>query len=281
MQMRFIDVDGVPTRCLTAGSQGKPALLLVHGMTLTCDIWSRNIDYWASSRFVIAPDMLGHGFTRPKNLPQQIDIAAKIKHLISLVQTFGYERFAICASSYGALIASNLYLLYPSACTALILNGSGSCFNTESQLIGTVGRTHATYEDALKNSTPQAWCEHLKRSVFDTKTIPEHLPYILALVYAQSWIADYWAHTVESMSRPALFRRYRVLERLNEFEIPALILWGKEDHGAPLKSAQNAIGAMPDAQLIAFDRCGHLPMLEHAEAINKAVQEFLDLRNIK
>jgi pimeloyl-ACP methyl ester carboxylesterase len=65
MLMRFIPAGGVPTRCLVAGDPGKPALLLLHGLTLTADVWLRNIDALAADFHVIAPDMLGHGFTRP------------------------------------------------------------------------------------------------------------------------------------------------------------------------------------------------------------------------
>lgn len=275
MLMRFIDANGVPTRCLVAGDRTAPPLLLVHGLTLTCDLWMRNVDVLAERFHVIAPDMLGHGFTRPGLAPHEVDIAAKVDHLLALMDGLGHARFAISGSSYGALVAANLYLAQPSRVSRLILNGSGSCFSTEAQLVVAVAKAHANYGALMEASDPRGWREHLEMVVHAPASVPEVLPSLLALAYAQPWIADYWRETIAAMSDPYRFRRFRVLERLHEIDVPTLILWGRNDKGASYDSAVAAVQMLPQAHLIGIDACGHLPMLEQPVAVNQAMHAFL------
>src|SRR5690349_10266102 len=101
--MRFVDVDGVQTRCLVAGDDAAPPILLIHGLSLTADIWSRHIEALGGRFRVVAPDMLGHGFTRPVE-GAVIDIPAKLRHLLRLTEVLGFRRFAVSGSSYGGLI---------------------------------------------------------------------------------------------------------------------------------------------------------------------------------
>jgi pimeloyl-ACP methyl ester carboxylesterase len=136
MLMRFADVDGVPTRYLTAGAPQAPVLLLVHGLTLTCDIWARLADLLSPHYRVVAPDMLGHGFTKPLLAPAQVDIAAKAAHLARFVEvTTGARVFDVAGASYGALVACNMYLRDPASVRNLVLHGSASCFNDDAQLL--------------------------------------------------------------------------------------------------------------------------------------------------
>ncbi len=148
MFTRFVDVGGVATRCLVAGEEGAPALVLVHGLSLTSEIWVRNIDDLARDHRVIAVDLLGHGFTRPKD-GRPAGIEAKIGHLGAFLDAIGLERVTLCGSSYGALIAINLFLRDRDRVDRLIVNGSGSAFNTEVQLTAFTDRIFANYRPRL------------------------------------------------------------------------------------------------------------------------------------
>jgi len=273
--MRFVDVRSVATRCLLAGDPEAPPLLLVHGLTLTCDLWLRNVDALSTQFRVIAPDMLGHGFTRPAAAPHEVDIAAKVAHLVALMDAIGHGHFAVSGSSYGALVAANLYLSDRSRVTKLILNGSGSCFSTEAQLVRAVDRAHANYDALMDASDPDGWRRHLHAVVHSPASIPDALPSLLALAYAQPWIAAYWRETIAAMHDPDRFRRFRVLERLHEIEVDTLILWGRNDKGASYESAVTAVKRLPHARLVGIEACGHLPMLEQPAVVNETMIDFL------
>jgi pimeloyl-ACP methyl ester carboxylesterase len=187
----------------------------------------------------------------------------------------GHARFAVSGSSYGALVAANLYLADRSRVTRLILNGSGSCFSTETQLIQAVDRAHANYDALMDASDPDGWRRHLHAVVHSPSSIPDALPSLLALAYAQPWIAAYWRETIAATRDPDRFRRFRVLERLQEIEVETLILWGRNDKGASYESAKLAVQRLPNARLVGIEACGHLPMLEQPAAVNEAMVDFL------
>lgn len=276
MLMRFADVDGTPTRYLEAGPADAPVLLLVHGLTLTCDIWAEISDRLGAHYRVLAPDMLGHGFTRPTLAPEATDIGAKAEHLARFVEVVSMAvSYDVCGASYGALVACNLYLRHPASVRRLVLHGSASCFNDEAQLAKSVERAHTTYAGLLSASSPVGWRKHLSGSVFDDACIPPALPHVLALTYAQPWIHAYWHATIDAMSEPAKFRPFRVLERLGEIRAPVQLVWGLDDPGAPIAAGRAALSRLPDARLATLESCGHFPMFEHPEATAAAMHEFL------
>ena len=65
MQIRFIDVDGIRTRCLMGGKPGAYPLLMLHGYGGTADVWTRNIDALGEDFHAVAVDMISSGFTSP------------------------------------------------------------------------------------------------------------------------------------------------------------------------------------------------------------------------
>ena len=66
-----------------------------------------------------------------------------------------------------------------------------------------------------------------------------------------------------------------ILDNLGQITAPTLIAWGQQDSIHPVDHAYVAEERMPDARLQIFDSCGHVPHMEHPEAFNKLVLEFL------
>jgi 2-hydroxy-6-oxonona-2,4-dienedioate hydrolase len=274
MLTRFIDVNGVLTRCMVAGDPKAPALVLIHGLSLTSEIWVRNIDALARDMHVIAVDLLGHGFTRPRD-GQLPGIAEKIEHLEALIGTLDLQRVSLCGSSYGGLIAANVVLRGKKKIDKLIVNGSGSAFNTEEQLAAFMDRIHQNYRPTLAESSPDMWRQRLTGTVLNPATLPCELLAVLPLCYANPWVVPCWDATIDIMRTPQRFRPFRILDRLEQLDLPTLVVWGKQDKGGIYESAVAATARMPQARLVAFDDCAHLPMVEHPEPYNALVRDFL------
>jgi pimeloyl-ACP methyl ester carboxylesterase len=64
--------------------------------------------------------------------------------------------------------------------------------------------------------------------------------------------------------------------RYGEIDVPALVLWGRHDRVVPLAHARRLAMALPRAQLVVLDRCGHLPAEERPGASLAALEDFLD-----
>src|SRR5262245_14824299 len=67
---------------------------------------------------------------------------------------------------------------------------------------------------------------------------------------------------------------YSVAE-LSTIRVPALFVWCREDEITPLKWGEDYAAAVPGAQLVVLEGCGHLPNLEKPDAFNTAVLGFL------
>jgi len=70
----------------------------------------------------------------------------------------------------------------------------------------------------------------------------------------------------------ALAARYR------EIAVPTLLLWGRYDRVVPLAIGRRLVRAMPNADLVVLEACGHVPAEERPRASIRVLEEFLDGR---
>ena len=56
---------------------------------------------------------------------------------------------------------------------------------------------------------------------------------------------------------------------------PVLVVWGRQDSGAPIAESTALLQAMPHAQFVPVDSAGHLPHLEQPDVVVPAVVAFL------
>ena len=275
MQARFIDVDGVPTRCLYAGNENAYPILLIHGHDLIAEVWLKKIDELAKDFFVVAPDSLGSGFTGPVDLSGRPAIPQRVEHLKKLVEKLGWKRFCSCGTSYGALLGTLLYFEMPDAIDKLVINGSASAFNSNEALIATLQNTYAYAKDKIAEGGIEFWRARVAKATYDPAKIPEPLLHMLTTAYAQPWLPTAWDESLRSFMDLEASGPYRILDKLERIAVETLVVWGLNDKSALLEHAEEAVRLMPDARLVTFDECGHMMMCEHPERFNETIREFL------
>jgi pimeloyl-ACP methyl ester carboxylesterase len=64
--------------------------------------------------------------------------------------------------------------------------------------------------------------------------------------------------------------------RYGEIDVPALLLWGRQDPVVPLWTARRLADALPRSRLVLLDRCGHLPAEELPSASLRVLEAFLE-----
>lgn len=69
---------------------------------------------------------------------------------------------------------------------------------------------------------------------------------------------------------------FDVRERLDEVDVPALVVYGEHDRLAPPEYHEYLAAHLLDAELVEIPDAAHLPMVERPEAFNEAVSGFLD-----
>src|SRR5690349_9961316 len=97
---------------------GSP-LLLVHGVTVTGEMFEPVVEHFAQRHRVIVPDMRGHG--RSRAIPPPYTAAQLAADLAYLLDHLGIESTAVLGYSQGGAIAQQFALDYPRRCNRLIL----------------------------------------------------------------------------------------------------------------------------------------------------------------
>jgi pimeloyl-ACP methyl ester carboxylesterase len=71
-------------------------------------------------------------------------------------------------------------------------------------------------------------------------------------------------------------QRYQAVQaRYRTIQAPTLLLWGREDAVTPLAYGERLARDLPDARLVVYPRCGHLPMIEAEAASTRELERFL------
>jgi len=66
---------------------------------------------------------------------------------------------------------------------------------------------------------------------------------------------------------------YRAL--LPKIGCPTLVLCGRQDRLTPLENSEQMAGAIPGAQLMVIEQCGHMSTLERPAEVNSALRTWL------
>ncbi|MDA0261920.1 MAG: alpha/beta hydrolase [Proteobacteria bacterium] len=275
MRVTFVDVDGVNTRYLSEGDPSNYPLMLIHGFGGCADLFIRNIDVLADEFYVIAPDMIAHGFTGPDDFEGKPPHPKHVGHLLKLADALGLGNFCACGSSYGALIAALMYFERPQQVNKLIINGSGSCFNSEEELASALQGAKNNALTAMRAATYESCRKRTQNIVYDGSAVPEAILLPQLTSYAFPHMVPKYEEAMNGMMDIPASRPYRILERLDQLDVDTLVAWGREDPRGVYANAVEASKKMPRATLETFEKCGHLPFLEHPEQWNTAVRTFL------
>ncbi len=247
--------------------EGNP-LMLIHGSGPGVTAWANwrlVLPELARSRRVIAPDMLGFGYSeRPTD--QQYSPQRWVEHAIGVLDALGLEQVDLVGNSFGGGLSLALALQYPERVRRLILMGSiGVSFPLTPGLDAVWG-----YQPSFENMR-----KLLDIFAFDRNLVNDEL----AELRYQASIRPGFQESFSAMF-PAPRQRWidmlaspeAVIKQLpNE----TLIIHGREDAVIPLQASQRLFELIPNAQLHVFGKCGHWTQIEHASRFAQLVTNFL------
>jgi pimeloyl-ACP methyl ester carboxylesterase len=111
------------------------------------------------------------------------------------------------------------------------------------------------------------------RAYYDPSLSSAEQTDIMAEAYAQPGYKDHILGLAESM---LLAPEDELLwDSLPAIEAPVLIVWGRQDRTISVQHAYRAAQRMPAAEVVIYDKCGHLPMYEKPTEFNRDLSAFL------
>ena len=121
-----ISAGGIETNYHDMGEDSGTPLLLLHGSGPGVTAWANwrfNLPVLSETRRVVAPDMVGFGYTeRPPGVEYNLD--TWVQHGIDFLDALGIEKVDVVGNSYGGALALALAIRHPDRVRRLVLMGA-------------------------------------------------------------------------------------------------------------------------------------------------------------
>jgi pimeloyl-ACP methyl ester carboxylesterase len=269
--LRQIDVVGARASYVEMGEG--PPLLFVHGLGGSWQNWLENIPHFSRTHRVVAVDLPGFGASPTP--PWETTIPAYGRFVRDFCERVEVDRCSLVGNSMGGFIATEVAISEPDRVDDLTLVSAAGITWARARrepaaMLARVGRAAAPL--ALRFQLSQIRRARFRRQAFrgvfhDPNALRREL---------------LWENVVPAMHAPGTFDAmrnlvgYDIRDRLAEIGVPTLIIWGRNDRVVPVPAAFSYKKRIGDnAELIIFDRCGHVPQIERPERFNRVLERFL------
>lgn len=269
---KFVEVDGVRVHYQEAGELGAPPVFLIHGFCASTFVWSDVFLPIAGMGYrVIVPDLIGFGFSeKPRRGSYTIDAQARM--IVGLMDELEIKRAALVGSSYGGAVAATCALDYEERVTRLVLVGAVSNDEVKSQFLLRLAASPVMGDlvSPLLIDSPRLMRWRMSKVYSDTNA---HLfdDVRMAAHHLPLRAANTQRAVLLTLRRWSAARIERDAHRIAQ---PALLVWGEDDHDVPLRNGERLHARMPNARLVVFRRCGHLPQEERPDEFAGLVAGF-------
>ncbi|UCD58772.1 MAG: alpha/beta hydrolase [Candidatus Hydrogenedentota bacterium] len=227
-------------------------LLLVHGVGGSHLSWRRQIEKFSDRFRVIAVDLPGHGLSEGEGKAVILDYA---RYVVELMESLGLHNVILGGHSMGGAVALEVALRFSSRLGALLLVGTGARLRVLPAIFSTIRQD---FEPAIKGMTNFMFASGTSVELINEES------QLLARSSADLILRDFTACD-----------SFDVTDEIGSIKLPTLILCGREDRLMPAKYSEFLHENISDSELVIFDKCGHMPMLERSSDFNECVSSFV------
>jgi len=259
---------GIATNYLEAGDPSAPPVLLLHGsgpgVTAYAN-WRLTIPALATRVRVVAPDLVGFGFTeRPDTVVYDMD--TWVGQVVGLLDALGIERASVVGNSFGGALALRLAARYPDRVDRLVLMGSvGVPFPITDGLDRVWG-----YEPSIESMKELIGLFAHSRELVTDELAEVRYRASVQPGFQESFAAMFPAprqRWVDAMSTPD--------DQIAAIKHETLLIHGREDQVIPVQTSLRLLELIDRAELHVFGRCGHWTQIECADRFTTLLLDFL------
>lgn len=251
-----------------------PPIVFVHGITSSWQAWLENMPHFASrGHRAIALDLPGFGSSPMPSWP--IDMPAYGRLLHDFCEKLDLDRgVTLVGNSMGGLVAAEAVLSDPARFDRLVLVSAAGFINTwlphqrgkaTSRAWDTFGRPFGSAARFVVTHRRARYAMFRFAIRYPSRLRKELLWEQMASGLPCPGFADALDAVIE----------YDARDRLEEIQIPVMIVWGTDDWVIPSVAAHSYQRRIPHARLEIFERTGHVPQLERPARFNALLDDFL------
>jgi len=229
-----------------------PVLLLLHGLFGALSNWKDVITHFSANYKIVIPLM--PIYTLPV-------LNTNVKALSEFVHDFirykEYKDIILVGNSLGGHVTLVYVKKHPENIKAMVLTGSSGLYENA------MGGTFPKREDY--NFIKQK----VEYTFYDPQTATKEL------VDEVFGIVNDKAKLIRILSLAKSAIRHNMSDDLRFMNLPACLIWGKNDTVTPPDVAEEFQRLLPQSQLFWIDKCGHAPMMEQPAEFNSILEDWL------
>lgn len=257
--------DGRAICSLLAGPGQAPKIVFLHGLGGSQSTWQVVLGELVERYRLAALDLPGHGRS-DKPLPSETDysVAGLAAAIAEAIQTLKLTPAIVVGHSLGGAVAMQIALDSPGLVQGLVLvDSAGLGAEISGELL-----------DLMEREPGRETARGLLELFFeDRRLVVERGVDEMAQIQTGpgSWEAQ------RAVARAAFSRQgqqFAVRDRLGDIQQPSLVVWGAKDRVIPLAHGVAAVSALPDALFKVMPGIGHVPQVEDAAGLARAIDRF-------
>ena len=282
--------NGMRLHFASAGQQGQPLMLFLHGFPEFWYEWHAQLAEFGTDHFAVAPDLRGFNLSdKPANVA---DYKARhvIDDLVRLIAHLGYERCVLVAHDWGGAIAWNMALSHPQLLARLIIiNAPHPYLFLKALATEPVQQAASSYMNWLRapDSESMLAADDFKRMDgffaamgqspavwFDGDT---RARYHAAWRHGLRGGVNYYRATPAHPPTPTEPGPTKLTLRPQDFTVtvPTRVIWGEADIALPATLLDGLETVVTDLQIQRIPEGSHWVIHEHPERINRLIRGFL------
>jgi proline iminopeptidase len=243
---------------------------LSHAYMMQNDLWQRV----AAHRLVILYDQRGTGASKHMQADAPQNMEAQVADLDAIRRALTLDRMAVLGDSYGGMIAMAYAAAHPEHVARLILSDSvAPSWKGLVHLLPQVfpdqeewGEKEAKQLAARPEAAAQAGLvNHMRMMFYSTELRDAYLEHMGNLGFVPA-VGRAVQQATENLDLTA---------KLAGFSFPTLVITGRYDMNVAPLTAWRMAHAIPGAQLVFFEKSGHLPAYEEPDKYLQILETFL------
>ncbi len=271
-----VDVGGERVHYAEMGPvepEDAPAIVLVHGLGGCWQNWLENIPHLARRHRVVAPDLPGFG-SSPMPSGWDISIPAYGRLVAEFCDEIGIDDAVIVGHSMGGFVAAEAVINEPERFERLALVSAAGVSSRRlrrepTEMFARMVVAGAPFAFSVQNRSfrrPRARAAAFR----GLARHPELMrPELLWEFFHGGDRGDGFGDALTALAG------YDILDRLEEVELQALVVWGRNDRVVPPADATQYARRLHNSTTVIFDDCGHLVQAERPVRFNRLFDGFL------
>ncbi len=259
-----ITVNNLTVSYNDEGENGTPVVIFIHGFPFNKAMWDKQLEALKENYRVIAYDVRGHGNSDAGKGDFSIELFAN--DLLSFMDALKLDKAMLCGLSMGGYIALNAVEKDPDRFDALILSDTTCIADTPE-----VKEKRMKAIESIKKAGVEKYAEESIKNLFAPESLSTKKEEIAAV---RDMIVNTSKQSLYKTLR-AFYERKETCSKLQDINVPVLIMVGKEDKITPLDAAQFIHEKIEGSTLNIIEHAGHLSNMENPSAFNTQLEEFV------